>query len=274
MKQLEKDQIDANDKLSNSQRERTNLERRIKELQKQQAQRQEQLAKQRNIAAEAEEMNRKLQKSQKHHEDIAKNLQACRKDLEDQLKEEQVARQRLELEKISSEMKWNHLQKDFLLQVNAKSRKTQQERENLEQRLSELKTSLSGAERRNAELHLALDNKSKDNEELTNENEKLTNDLKAVTLSQSEADGKTTRLKELLQGTKTRLQEALIEIYREDPRISHDDRVLSSQTTIEDFDPLHPVGERETILRGGPTFEPVKYVKEVCHVKHIHADSL
>ena len=76
--------------------------------------------------------------------------------------------ERLELEKISSEMKLNRLQKD-LLQVNAKSRKTQQERKNLEQRLSGLKTSLLGAERRNVELHLALYNESKNNEKLTND---------------------------------------------------------------------------------------------------------
>ena len=76
--------------------------------------------------------------------------------------------ERLELEKISSEMKLNRLQKD-LLQVNAKSRKTQQERKNLEQRLSGLKTSLLGAERRNVELQLALYNESKNNEKLTND---------------------------------------------------------------------------------------------------------
>ena len=28
------------------------------------------------------------------------------------------------------------------------------------------------------------------------------------------------------------------------------------------------------IIRGGPNFDPVKYVKEVNHVKHMHADSL
>ena len=27
-------------------------------------------------------------------------------------------------------------------------------------------------------------------------------------------------------------------------------------------------------LRGGPNFDPVKYVKEVSHVEHMHADSL
>ena len=27
-------------------------------------------------------------------------------------------------------------------------------------------------------------------------------------------------------------------------------------------------------VRGGPNFDPVKYVKEVSHVKHMHADSL
>ena len=27
-------------------------------------------------------------------------------------------------------------------------------------------------------------------------------------------------------------------------------------------------------LRGGKTFDPVNYVKEVSHVKHMHADSL
>ena len=37
-------------------------------------------------------------------------------------------------------------------------------------------------------------------------------------------------------------KQALIEIYRKDPRISHDDAVSSLEKTIEDFDPLNPVG--------------------------------
>ena len=37
-------------------------------------------------------------------------------------------------------------------------------------------------------------------------------------------------------------KQAFIEIYRRDPRISHDDAISSLQTTIEDFDPLNPVG--------------------------------
>ena len=28
------------------------------------------------------------------------------------------------------------------------------------------------------------------------------------------------------------------------------------------------------VLRGGPNFDPVKYVKEVSHVKYMHADSI
>ena len=28
------------------------------------------------------------------------------------------------------------------------------------------------------------------------------------------------------------------------------------------------------LLRGGPNFDPVKYVKEVSHVKHMHANSI
>ena len=28
------------------------------------------------------------------------------------------------------------------------------------------------------------------------------------------------------------------------------------------------------LIHGGPTFDPIKYVKEVTHVKHMHADSI
>ena len=31
---------------------------------------------------------------------------------------------------------------------------------------------------------------------------------------------------------------------------------------------------RDSQLRGGSNFDPVKYVKEVSHVEHLHADSL
>ena len=30
----------------------------------------------------------------------------------------------------------------------------------------------------------------------------------------------------------------------------------------------------EKVVRGGPNFDPVKYVKEVSHVEHMHADSI
>ena len=33
-------------------------------------------------------------------------------------------------------------------------------------------------------------------------------------------------------------------------------------------------GKFQTEIRGGPNFDPVKYVKEVSHVEHMHADSL
>ena len=47
-------------------------------------------------------------------------------------------------------------------------------------------------------------------------------------------------MKDFLEAKK----EALIEIYRKDPRISHDDAVSSLEKTIEDFDPFNPVSER------------------------------
>ena len=33
-------------------------------------------------------------------------------------------------------------------------------------------------------------------------------------------------------------------------------------------------GKFQTEIRGGPNFDPVKYVKEVSHVKYMHADSI
>ena len=32
--------------------------------------------------------------------------------------------------------------------------------------------------------------------------------------------------------------------------------------------------KKNELLRGGPNFDPVKYVKEVSHVEHMHADSI
>ena len=43
-------------------------------------------------------------------------------------------------------------------------------------------------------------------------------------------------------------KEALIEIYRKDPRISHDDAVSSLQRTVEAFDPLSPEKE-QTVMQ-------------------------
>ena len=53
-----------------------------------------------------------------------------------------------------------------------------------------------------------------------------------------------TTIKNVLEAKK----QALIEIYRKDPRISHDDAVSLLQTTIEDFDPLNPVGDHNAQL--------------------------
>ena len=44
-------------------------------------------------------------------------------------------------------------------------------------------------------------------------------------------------------------KEALIEIYRKDPRISHDDAVSSLQRTIEAFDLLRPEKELQTLMQ-------------------------
>ena len=53
-----------------------------------------------------------------------------------------------------------------------------------------------------------------------------------------------TTMKNVLEAKK----EALIKIYRKDPRISHDDAVSSLEKTIEDFDPLNPVGDHNAQL--------------------------
>ena len=48
-------------------------------------------------------------------------------------------------------------------------------------------------------------------------------------------------------------------------QIIHFDFVV--QKWLFNFDPLVSL-----VLRGGPNFDPVKYVKEVSHVKHMHAN--
>ena len=93
--------------------------------------------------------------------------------------------------------------------------KTQRERNNLEY-------SLAGAKRQNEELQSVLENEAREKSNLTNQledmkqgksnleiaNEKLTNGLKAVNTSRSEADGKIKRLEGLLQQTQSELRDA------------------------------------------------------------------
>ena len=100
--------------------------------------------------------------------------------------------------------------------------KTQQDKTNLEQRLNELKSSFSGVNRHNAELQSVLDNETKQKSNLTKEleelkranlnfkieTEKLTQDLKAMTSSKFEADGRIKQLEGILQQTQTRLHHA------------------------------------------------------------------
>ena len=45
-------------------------------------------------------------------------------------------------------------------------------------------------------------------------------------------------------------------------------------SSLETFCLFHPQFDIIGRFHGGPNFDPVKYVKEVCHVKHMHATSV
>ena len=215
--------------------ERNAMEEQLVQQQEHLVQLQEQLAQQQKVSAEAEELKRQKDElehdcqglEQRLHEEkeknqtlfeAIKNLQAREKDLESQLEEKEVARHKLESEKISLENKWDRRQED-LVQTNDKLVKTQQEFTNQEQRLNEIQSSLSAAEKQNEEFQSLLDAETEEKSNLEMElnavksnleveNGKLTADLKAMTSSKSEADGKIMELQETLQETQIQLQEA------------------------------------------------------------------
>ena len=203
--------------------ERNASHEQLVQLQAQLVEMKEHLAEQQEIAAEAEEMRRQLADQKTQFEDMCaelqnrlteekgksqtllqaiKNLQSCQKDLEGQLANVRVARNSLEF------------------QVNGELTKTQREKTNLEQHVNELKSSLSAAESQNEELQSVLDNVESEKSNLAKELkemkkrnsnpkiEELTNDLKAVALSETDADGDIRRLKVLLQETQSRIQDA------------------------------------------------------------------
>ena len=184
LRDMQQHQIQANDKLANTQREINNLEQQI----------------------------RKLQYSLSGAQRRSKELQSA---LDNEARQKSISAKELEEMK-----KVNSNQEADLLLANDKLTKSQRENIDLKQRINRLQSSLSGAESQNEELQSVVDNLeleksnlAKELKEMKHRNskpniEQLTNELKAVALSETDADGNIRRLRGLLHVTQTRLQDA------------------------------------------------------------------